>query len=123
MYKPHLWAAPRPQTNPVNPPMEPRDTKGGGDIIVTGVITGFHRSELSPLPSDVRTVRDYYLSMTAQITAVESATGKTLVDRQVTGRTTIRVGSDMTSAERQAIPLLAEDLARNATSVLVDGSW
>ena len=37
--------------------------------------------------------------------------------------TLVRVGSDLTSAERQALPVLAEDLARNITSILVDGSW
>ena len=39
------------------------------------------------------------------------------------GRTTLRVGSDLTSSERQAIPLAAEDLARHVTSLLVDGEW
>lgn len=99
------------------------DTSDNGDIIVNGVITTFHRSELSFQPSDVRTVRDYSLQMTAQITAVQRSTGKTILNRAITGRTSLRVGADLTSAERQAIPLLAEDLARLATSALVDGSW
>jgi hypothetical protein len=29
----------------------------------------------------------------------------------------------MTNAERQATPLLAQDLARNVTALLVDGTW
>ena len=99
------------------------NTKDSGDVIVNGVITGFRRSELAFQPSDVRTVRDYHLYMTAQVRAVDRATGKVLLNRPVTGRTTIRVGSDLASAERQAIPLLAEDLARNTTSLLVDGTW
>lgn len=99
------------------------DTQDNGDIVVNGVITGFRRSQLTFQPSDVRTVRDYNLSMTAQITATERSTGKTILKKSVSGRTTIRVGSDLGSAERQAIPLLAEDLARNATSALVDGTW
>jgi hypothetical protein len=99
------------------------ETKDEGDIVVTGVITAFHRSELSFQPTDVRTVRDYYLSMTAQVTAIERGSGKKLLDRSVVGRTSIRVGADLTSAERQAIPLLADDLARNVTSMIVDGTW
>ncbi|MDQ6631888.1 MAG: LPS assembly lipoprotein LptE, partial [Verrucomicrobiota bacterium] len=99
------------------------DTHGEGDIIVTGVIRRFDRSELSFQPSDVRTVRDYNLAMTAQIIATERSTGKIILDRPVSGRTTIRVGSDLTSAERQAIPLLAENLARNVVSLLADGTW
>ena len=37
--------------------------------------------------------------------------------------TLVRVGSDLSSAERQAIPLLADDLAKNVTELLVDGTW
>lgn len=98
-------------------------TQGDGDIVVTGVITRFERGELSFQPSDVLTVRDYSLALIAQITAVERSTGRTNINRPVFGRTTIRVGADLTSAERQAIPLLAADLAKNAASLLVDGAW
>ena len=38
-------------------------------------------------------------------------------------RTIIRAGSDLASAERQGVPLIAEDLARNAASLIVDGNW
>lgn len=99
------------------------DTHDDGQIIVNGVITQFHRSELAFDPNDTRTVRDYYLYMTAEITATERSTGKVILTRPVNGRTTIRVGQDLASAERQAIPLMAEDLARNAVSLLADGTW
>jgi hypothetical protein len=46
-----------------------------------------------------------------------------LLERSVSGRTTVLIGDDLASAERQAVPLLAADLARNATSLLVDGNW
>ncbi|MDB6025955.1 MAG: hypothetical protein JWM68_2178 [Verrucomicrobiales bacterium] len=99
------------------------DTHGDSDIIINGVITLFHRSELSFDPNDTRTVRDYYLYMTAEVTAIERSTGKVVMNRPVTGRTSIRVGPDMASAERQAVPLMAEDLARNAVAALADGTW
>jgi len=35
----------------------------------------------------------------------------------------IRVGDDLTSTERQALPLLAADLAKNVTTLLVEGTW
>jgi hypothetical protein len=54
---------------------------------------------------------------------VERLGGKKVLDREVSGRTTVRVGSDLASAERQAIPLLAEDLAKNITALLVEGAW
>ncbi len=99
------------------------NTANGGDVIVTGVITSLNRSELSFQPSDILTVRDYYLTLEVRVRAVDRASGKVLLDRPVTGRTTMRVGSDLASGERQALPLLADDLARNVTGLLVDGQW
>jgi hypothetical protein len=98
-------------------------TQGDGDIIVTGTLTAFERHELSFVPKDVLTVSDFRITATAQVTAREIRTGKVILDRTVKGSTLVRVGSDLTSAERQALPLLAEDLAKNVISLLADGSW
>jgi hypothetical protein len=95
---------------------------GGADIVVSGVITRYDRHELSFIPNDVLTVSDFRVNATAKVTVHEASTGKD-VTHTVTGYTLIRVGTDLASAERQAIPLLAEDLARNATALLVDGIW
>jgi len=69
------------------------------------------------------TVRDFRITMTAHVTARDRASGKVLFDQPVTGFTVMRVGSDIVSAERQALPLLAADLAKNVTDLLVDGTW
>lgn len=98
-------------------------THDDGDLIVSGVITRYLRRELSFTPGDTLTVRDFRLVMTAQVTARERRSGKVVLDKPVTGYTMIRVGADLPSAERQALPLLAGDLARNVTSLLADGSW
>jgi len=94
-----------------------------GDIIVTGVITHYTRHELTFVPHDVVTVRDYRVTLTAQVTARERDTGKILLDQPVSGYTLLRVGTDLTSSERQALPLLASDLAKHVTALLVEGSW
>ncbi len=94
-----------------------------GDIVVNGVITHFLRSGVSFDPSDVITARDYRLIMTAHVTARERATGRILLDKSMNGDTTVRVGNDLPSAERQARPLLATDLAQQITSLLADGNW
>ena len=99
------------------------ETHGGADIVVNGIITKFDRGGLSFQPRDVLTPRDYTLAITAQIVAIERSTGKTNLNRLVYGQTTIRVGADLASAERQAVPLMAADLAKNATAMLVDGTW
>lgn len=98
-------------------------TQNDGDIIVRGVITKFERLGLSFRTNDVVTAQDYTLVMTAEVTATERITGRTNLNRTVIGQTTIRIGNALASAERQAIPLMADDLARTVTSLLVDGSW
>ena len=98
-------------------------THGSPDLVLSGVIKRYDRHELNFVPKDVLTVSDYRVTVTAQVTAREVSSGKVILDQEVTGYTLIRVGSDITSAERQALPLLADDLARNVTSLLVDGTW
>lgn len=61
--------------------------------------------------------------MTAHVTATDRATGKNILDQEIIGRSTIRISADLAIAEKQAVPLMAEDLARKATSLLVDGTW
>jgi hypothetical protein len=99
------------------------NTSGEPDIVVTGTIENYDRQQLSFQPTDILTPRDYRIILTARVTARERSTGKTILDRNVTGKTTVRIGSDLTSAERQALPLAAEDLARSITSLLADGAW
>jgi hypothetical protein len=94
-----------------------------GDIVVTGIITKYTRHELSFQPADTLTARDYRLSMTAQVTARERGSGKVVLDEEISGFTLLRVGADLVSSERQSLPLLAGDLAKNVTSRLADGSW
>ena len=83
----------------------------------------YERRGISYQSRDALTPRDYRLTITAQVTARERTSGKVLLDRTVTGHSDIRIGTDLSSAERQALPLVAEDLARNATALLVDGTW
>jgi len=89
---------------------------------VTGVLTGYKRHELNFVPRDVLTVQDFRVSVTAHITARDLTTGNA-TNWTATAYTLVRVGSDLTSAERQAMPVLADELAKNVTDSLVDGSW
>ena len=94
-----------------------------GDIVVSGTIIRYQRYELSFQPNNTLTVRDYRVTLTAQVTARDRSTGKLILNQPVSGTTLIRVGSDLASTEPQALPLLAADLARNVTDLLVDGTW
>jgi hypothetical protein len=99
------------------------DTSNEGDIILTGAIVHYDRIQLSFQPTDILTPRQYRIVIAAQVTARERLSGKVVLDRRVTGQSTLFVGPDLPSAERQALPLVAEDLARNITGLLVDGEW
>lgn len=98
-------------------------TGGESDIVVTGTVTKYYRQALSLDPNDVATARDYQVWVIVQVTARERAGGKLLLDQPVTAKTFIRVGSDLHSTERQTMPLLAEDVAKSAIALLVDGAW
>lgn len=97
-------------------------TREDADVIVTGSLLRYEREPVSFQPKDVIATRDYSVTLLAHVRAVESG-GKVLLDRDVTGRTTIRNVADLGSAERQASTLLAENLATNIRSLLVDGTW
>jgi len=98
-------------------------THDPGDVVVTGVITDYHREGVSFLRTDVATAENYRVGLTAHVTARDRVTGKVLLDKKVNGYTLVQVGTDLTSAERQSLPLLAEDLARNITALLTEGAW
>lgn len=93
------------------------------DILVSGTLTSYVRTEVTLAANDILTVRDFRLSLTARVTARERGSGKEILNQQVTGYTLMRVGNDLPSAERQALPLLADDLAKNVTALLVEGKW
>ena len=99
------------------------ETHGEADVVVSGLLMRYKRDEVTVQSSDVLTVKDYRLTLTAQVLAKERSTGKVLLDQQVSGYTLIRVQNDLTSSERQAMPLLANDLAKNITALLAEGKW
>ena len=98
-------------------------THGDADIVLTGSITKYTRGEISLNPEDTLTVRDYRITITAMVTARSRSTGQLLFSEPVSGYTTARVGTDMVSAERQALPLLADELSKKAVSLLAEGKW
>ena len=99
------------------------ETRETGDIIVTTTLVDYRRQGVAFEPRDTLTARDYVVRILAQVTAQDRVTGRNLFNREFNGRTTVRVGRDQASAERQAYPLAAEDLARNVVAALADGDW
>ena len=98
-------------------------TGDDGDVLLTGNITHYRRSAVSFQPRDILSVRDFEVELITRIRAADRATGRVLLDRELTGRTTIRLGGDLASAKRQALPLLANDLAKKTVALLAEGEW
>lgn len=96
---------------------------GDADVILNGNVKEYHRRAVSLAPSDLATGRDYRLEITVQVTATERTSGRVLLDKPVVGSTLIRVRDDLTSSERQAMPLLGEDVAKRIVSQLAEGGW
>lgn len=99
------------------------ETATDGDWIVTGTIKSFQRSALTLQPADVRTLRDANVQMTVDVEVLERGTGDVILKQSFQGRTSLRAGADLASAERQVIPLLAEHVAQQVVTVLADGDF
>ena len=91
--------------------------------MVSGELTDFLRGGVSYTPGDILTVQDYNLQLTAKIKVTDRVTGEVILDRIITGSSIVRVGSDLSADQRQAVPLIADQLARQATDLIVDGDW
>jgi hypothetical protein len=98
-------------------------TQDDGDIVVTGRISAFRRREIGLSTLDTLMPVDFQLTLTVHVTARDRGTGKVVLDKDVTGSAIIQVGTDLTDSERQVLPVLAGDVARNVTALLAYGSW
>jgi hypothetical protein len=98
-------------------------THNSGDVVVTGVITAYSRQAVSFLSTDVITARNYRITVTAHVIARDRETGKILLEKNVNGYSLTQIGTELAEAERQSLPLLAEDLARNVVEQITEGSW
>lgn len=94
-----------------------------GDLVVSGSIVSYDRGEVSFLPVDVVTARDYKANLTAKVIVHDRLSGRVILERDFSGSTLMRVGADLPSVERQSLPLMAADLARQVTAAIADGAW
>jgi hypothetical protein len=98
-------------------------THESGDVILTGVIHGYSRVAIGFLSTDSVTPEDFRVEVLVHVTARDTVSGKLLLDKNIRGHTLVHVGSDLASAERQAMPLLADDLAQNINELMSEGTW
>ena len=99
------------------------ESDNSADLVVTGEIIEFLRNGISYQPGDVLTVQDYSLQLRAKLTVTERITGEAVINQDITGSTTVRVGNDFNAGQRQAVPLIADELAVQATDLITTGDW
>lgn len=98
-------------------------TGGPGDLVISGVIRQYDHEGLGYLNQDSTTPQNYRVGVMVHVVIRDRVSGKLLLDRDVKGHTLVNVGSDFASSERQAMPLLASDLAQNIVELLTEGAW
>ena len=92
------------------------------DAILQAEITRINRSPARSLRGNVLATTEFNLSMRVRYTLVDRVTKKPVAGpTEVIGNTSFFVGPDITTDERQALPLAAEDLATHLVSQLSEG--
>jgi len=92
-------------------------------VQVSGEVRQYTRHGLGYLNTDVSTPENFRVDVVAHVTARDRISGKVILDKEVKGHTFVHVGNDLASAESEAMPLLAEDLALNIAELLTEGAW
>jgi len=99
------------------------DSVDNADIVLTGEIIRYRREMLRALPTEADTPREFRIYIDARVEAHDRITGKPVFGPTVvTGSTDTFIGTDLQASEYQALPLIADDLARQVVSMLVE-SW
>jgi len=90
------------------------------DVVLTGVILKYKRRPLRTLQTNTGTPREYKLTIAVRIEARDHA-GKLIFEpTTVEGSAETFIGDDLQSSEAQALPLIADDLAKRVVTLLAE---
>ena len=99
------------------------ESEPNADIIVRGEIIRYYRHQLRSVREETGVAREYRITITSHITVQDKQTGEVIRGpTKVTGSAETFIGIDQQTAEFQALPLIADDLARQVVDLLVE-SW
>jgi Lipopolysaccharide-assembly len=97
------------------------ESAANADIILTGQITKYYRRALRVLAADATTPREYRIFIEVRVEARDRVTGELIfAPVMVDGSTDTFIGSDQQSSEEQALPLVADDLAKHVVTILAE---
>ncbi len=96
-------------------------TRGQADLVVTGTIINLNRQPVGSRRDDVLTPTDYDVRITARVKALRG--GQTVYEGEVSGSAQVVFHADLNNAERENLPVAADNLARNLVSAIANGGW
>ena len=92
-------------------------------MVLKGSIVKYYREALRSLRTDTGVPREYEIIITVRVEATDRRTGETVLrSTEVEGKSDVFIGEDQQSAEEQALPLIADDIAKRVTGLLVE-NW
>ena len=91
------------------------------DAIVHGTIVDVIRTQTKSVVGDVLASAEFEITLKIHIEVLRGGTGQVLVNKDFSGQSYFFVGSDLPTQERQAIPIAAEDCAKQVTAFLTEG--
>ncbi len=93
------------------------------DAVLIGTVERYDRIALRSLRTDTGIPREFRISITVRVEARDRRTGETVLkSTEVEGTSDVFIGEDQQSAEYQALPLVADDIAKRVAGLLVE-SW
>jgi hypothetical protein len=96
-------------------------TPDKADAILDGVVSGISRGPARSVRGNVLATTEFNLGLTVGYT-LRGRDGKPVAGpASISGGTSFFVGTDVTTDERQALPLAAEDLAQRLVSQISEG--
>ena len=102
------------------------------DVVVLGEITKYHRTVLRTDKTDLKTLttqtqvgsgvpREYRVEITATVEIRDRRNAQPIVPKtELTGSADVFIGTDLQSADYQALPLAAADLARKVATLVTE---
>jgi hypothetical protein len=91
------------------------------DAIVHGVITDVIRTQTKSVVGDVFASAEFEITLKIHIQVYRGNTGQVLVSKDFVGQSYFFVGSDLPTQEHEAIPIAAQDCAKQVTAFLTEG--
>jgi len=100
--------------------VENRET---ADVVLLGTLTRYRRTAIRATREDSGVPREYRVTITARVEVRDQRTGQIILKpTDFEGSAEVFIGADLQSADYQALPLAADDIARQVVARLVE-SW